>query len=80
MQVISTHEAASDLTRLLASVEAGEEFAIARGQKLVAKLVPFTGRPDGIRPKAGEMISPLFEVPTAALAPLSAEELKQWGI
>jgi antitoxin (DNA-binding transcriptional repressor) of toxin-antitoxin stability system len=80
MQVISAHEAASDLARLLASVEAGEEFVIARGGTFIAKLAPFTGGTDGRRPKAGEMVSPPFEVPAEALAPLSSEDLKQWGI
>ena len=80
MHVISTQEAAADLIRLLASVEAGEEIIIARGQKPVAKLVPFTGRMDSTRPKVGEMISPPFEVSEAALEPLSSDELKPWGI
>ncbi|MEK7675440.1 MAG: hypothetical protein AAB676_06370 [Verrucomicrobiota bacterium] len=80
MQVISTHDAESNLTRLLASVEAGEEFVIARGQKLVAKLVPFTAKPERARPKVGEMISPPFEVPVAALGPLTPDELKHWGL
>ena len=78
MQVISSQEAESNLTRFLASVEAGEEFVIARGQKMVAKLVPFTAKTDGSRPKVGEMISPPFEVPAAALAPLTPDELKRW--
>ena len=78
MRVISTEEAESNLTRFLASVEAGEEFVIARGQKLVAKLVPFAAKPSDARPKVGEMISPPFEVPTAALAPLTLDELKHW--
>lgn len=65
---------------LLDSVEAGEEFAIVRGQKLVARLVPVTLEPKQPRPKVGEMISTPFEVPTDALAPFGAEELKGWGL
>ncbi len=80
MQVITTHEAESNLTHLLTSVEAGEEFVIARGQKFVAKLVPFTPKPDRARPQVGDMISPPFEVPAEALTPLTPEELKQWGL
>ena len=75
MQVISMHEAESNLARLLASVEAGEEFDIARGQKPVAKLVPFKAKPDHARPTVGKMISPPFEVPASALAPLTPDEL-----
>ena len=80
MQIVSTHEAASNLARLLVSVESGEEFGIARGQKLIAKLVPFTATPDKERPKVGDVISKPFDVPAAALSPLSSDELKHWGL
>lgn len=80
MQVISTHEAESNLTHFLVSVEAGEEFVIARGLKPVARLVPFVAKPVGIRPKVGELASPPFDVAAAALAPMTPEELKQWGL
>jgi antitoxin (DNA-binding transcriptional repressor) of toxin-antitoxin stability system len=80
MQIISKDEAESNLTGLLDSVEAGEEFVIARGQKLIAKLVPFGSPSSGPRPKVGTMISPPFEVPHDAVAPLNADELKNWGL
>jgi antitoxin (DNA-binding transcriptional repressor) of toxin-antitoxin stability system len=80
MQVISSKDVESNLAHFLVSVEAGEEFVISSGPKLVARLVPFTVRPDGSRPKVGELISPPFEVSAAALAPLKSDEFKQWGL
>ncbi|MEW5825438.1 MAG: type II toxin-antitoxin system Phd/YefM family antitoxin [Candidatus Bipolaricaulota bacterium] len=40
MTTINTHEAKTQLSRLLARVEAGEEFIIARAGTPVARLVP----------------------------------------
>lgn len=80
MQVVTTDEAESNLARLLKSVEAGEEFLIARDNEPVAKLVPISPKVEGSRPKVGQTISPRFEIPMSALAPLSPEELKNWGL
>jgi prevent-host-death family protein len=40
MTVVTVHQAKTNLSKLLADVEAGEEVVIARGAKPVAKLVP----------------------------------------
>ena len=40
MQTVTVHEAKTHMSRLLARVEAGEEFVIARGKNAIAKLVP----------------------------------------
>ena len=42
MPQVNIHEAKTNLSRLLARVEQGEEIIIARGGKPVARLVPFT--------------------------------------
>ena len=80
MQVISSKEAESNLGHFLLSVEAGEEFVIARGPRFVARLVPYTARPEGSRPKVGELISPSFDVSVEAITPLTHNELKLWGL
>ena len=41
MSTFTVHQAKTQLSRLLAEVEAGEEVVIARGSKPVARLVPF---------------------------------------
>lgn len=40
MMQVNTHEAKTHLSRLLARVEAGEEIAIARSGKVIARLIP----------------------------------------
>lgn len=45
MKTINVHEAKTHLSRLLESVEEGEEFVIARAGKPVAKLVPLKTKP-----------------------------------
>ncbi|MBA2433467.1 MAG: type II toxin-antitoxin system prevent-host-death family antitoxin [Chthoniobacterales bacterium] len=80
MQTISTHEAKTHLSRYLAAVETGEEIIIARGRKLIARLVPYATDLAQKRPKVGQTLGPKFDIPDAAFAPLSEEELKEWGL
>ncbi len=44
MKTVNTHQAKSQLSRLLKRVEAGEEVVLARAGKPVAKLVPVSAR------------------------------------
>ncbi len=80
MTTITTHEAKTHLSRYLADVEQGKEFVIARGKTAVAMLVPV--RPESLkpRPKVGDIEGAPFEFPASAFAPLSDDELKEWGL
>jgi prevent-host-death family protein len=49
MQIVSVHQAKTHLSRLIASVEGGEEVIIARGKTPVAKVVPLHPRSGGKR-------------------------------
>jgi antitoxin (DNA-binding transcriptional repressor) of toxin-antitoxin stability system len=80
MQTVTTHEAKTHLSRLLAAVEKGEEIHIARGKKVVARLLPAEPAPKPPRPKVGDIKGPSFEFPDAAFAPLTEEELREWGL
>ena len=80
MQIVTTHEAKTHLSRYLAAVEAGEEIVIARGRKPVARLVPFVTGREKRRPKVGKTLGRQFDIPDDALAPLTGEELKDWGL
>ncbi|MBK8036690.1 MAG: type II toxin-antitoxin system Phd/YefM family antitoxin [Verrucomicrobiaceae bacterium] len=80
MSTITTHQAKTHLSRYLAEVEKGHEFMIARGQKVVAMLMPVKKPRGKPRPMAGEIKGKPFEFSLEALAPLSAEELKNWGL
>jgi antitoxin (DNA-binding transcriptional repressor) of toxin-antitoxin stability system len=43
MATVTTHEAKTNLSKLTARAEAGEEIIIARGKEPVAKLTPLAG-------------------------------------
>ncbi len=80
MTTITTHEAKTHLSRYLADVEKGKKFIIARGKSAVAMLVPVKKAKLKPRPKVGETLGPSFEVSDSAFAPLTDEELKEWGL
>ncbi|MDI1313985.1 type II toxin-antitoxin system Phd/YefM family antitoxin [Prosthecobacter sp.] len=80
MTTITTHEAKTHLSRYLAEVEKGQEFIIARGKTAVALLTPLRKDPPQTRPKVGECLGPVMVVPDSAFAPLSDEELTEWGL
>jgi prevent-host-death family protein len=64
MKTINVHEAKTHLSRLLESVEEGEEVIIARAGKPIAKLVPLKSkprRPGGLKGKI--RIHPNFDAP-----------------
>ena len=74
MAVVNVHQAKTQLSRLLAQVEAGEEVVIARRGEPVARLVACKPkgkrRPDVLKGKA--VITDEF------FDPLPEEELKAW--
>jgi prevent-host-death family protein len=50
MGVVNTHEAKTNLSRLIDEVRQGAEVVIARANRPVARLVPFRGKPPARRP------------------------------
>ncbi len=80
MQTVTTHEAKTHLSRLLAAVEQGEEILIARGKKVVARLLPAEPPTTTPRPKVGDIKGPVFHFPDSAFAPMTEEELREWGL
>jgi prevent-host-death family protein len=73
-EAVSIHVAKTNLSKLIARAEAGEEIIIARGRKPVAKLVPLAPKPKrvfgALRGKIA--IGPEF------FEPLPPEELDPW--
>jgi prevent-host-death family protein len=63
MATVKIHEAKTNLSRLIARAEAGEEIIIARDDKPVVKLVAVESAKPGRRPKAGSMKGQLPEIP-----------------
>ena len=74
MPIVNVHEAKTQLSRLLAQVEAGEEVVIARRGQPVARLV--CCKPRGKR-RFGAMRGNI-KITDAFFEPLPEEELKLW--
>ena len=75
MLKVKVHEAKTNLSRLLARVEAGEEIVILRGDNPVAKLVPA-----GLTPKmrrAGRLKNQA-KLDPSFFDPLPEDELDRW--
>lgn len=75
MKTVNIHEAKTQLSRLIAAVEAGEEVVLARGGKPVARLVRF-GAPAPER-RFGAMRG-RARVDDAFFDPLPESELAPW--
>ena len=76
---MTIHEAKSNLSKLIARAEAGEEVVVCRGHEPVAMLVPYRKR-TARRPKVGEITSKAVTCDPDCFAPLSDEEMADWGM
>jgi prevent-host-death family protein len=75
MNVVTIHNAKTNLSKLLKQVETGEEIIIARGNKEIARLSAI----NPVQPKnlGYGAWKGLFEMPDV-LAPMTEEELAEW--
>lgn len=80
METITIQEAEAHFSRYLAEVEKGREFLISRDNKPVAKWIPIPVVDLRPRPKVGEILGPTIEFSDSAFAPVTEEELKEWGL
>ena len=69
--IVNVHEAKTQLSRLLARVETGEEITIARAGLPLARLVPLAPRGPRVPGRFKGMFGPL--TPEEAMAPLPPE-------
>jgi prevent-host-death family protein len=76
MTVVTIHKAKTELSKLVARVEAGEEVVLARGDKPVAKIVPL--EPIAPKTRAAGAWKGRFTVPDSFFDPLPEEELRAW--
>lgn len=74
MSVVNVHQAKTQLSRLLAQVEAGEEVVIARRGEPVARLVAC--KPRGKRQR--DALKGKIVIPDDFFDPLPEDELKLW--
>jgi prevent-host-death family protein len=77
MSTVTIHKAKTELSKLIARVEAGEEITILRRDKPVARLVapasaPKIGRVGGTHPELAAIPDDFF------FKPLDEEDLKLW--
>lgn len=93
MTKVTIHAAKTNLSKLIAQVEAGEEVVICRGDKEVARLVPVVGKRgvqeeqerwrsprawDGKSPrKPGALKGIIGPIPDEAFEPMSEEEVAE---
>jgi antitoxin (DNA-binding transcriptional repressor) of toxin-antitoxin stability system len=80
MKSVTTREAKSRLSRLLAEVEAGEDVIIRRGDTPVARLSAIKTRSRRTRPKVGTPTSASVSYTPDAFAPLDDGTLRGWGL
>jgi len=73
----TVHQAKTNLSRLIKEAQRGKEVVITRGKDPVAKLVPILERP---KKRVPGRLKGLISWDTDAFAPLTAEELREWGL
>jgi antitoxin (DNA-binding transcriptional repressor) of toxin-antitoxin stability system len=81
MTVVTIHEAKTNLSKLLAAAEAGEEIVIARGKAQIAKIVALKPPPaEKPRPRVPGKYKGMIALGSAFFDPLPADELSAWGL
>lgn len=76
MTTVGMHAAKSQLSKLVAQAEAGEEIIITRGDKPVARIVPFSHRPMS---NAFGMYKGKLPLDDRFFEELPEDELKAWN-
>jgi antitoxin (DNA-binding transcriptional repressor) of toxin-antitoxin stability system len=79
MITVKIHEAKTNLSKLLAAVEKGENVIIKRGNKVIAKIT--VANDDDVKPKRQlGLLEGKFELPDSFFDPLPDDELEAWGM
>jgi prevent-host-death family protein len=76
MPIATIHQAKTNLSKLIERAERGEEVLIARGDKVVAKLVPIRNVP---KQRRLDLLKGKFIVPPEFFEPLPEEDVQLWG-
>jgi prevent-host-death family protein len=76
MTIFTVHKAKTELSKLLARAEAGEEIIIARGNKPVARLAPI--HPPAAGNRGLGAWKGKVTVPDSFFDPLPGDELERW--
>ena len=76
MPTTTIHEAKTNLSKLIERAERGEEVLIARGKKVVARIVPIAPSPGARRL---DVLRGKFRVTSKFFEPLPDNELDAWN-
>jgi prevent-host-death family protein len=79
MTKANIHEAKTNLSKLIAKVQTGEEVILCKGNQPVARLVGLRTDTEK-RPPAGVITSKSVHYTPDCFAPSSDDELRDWGI
>ena len=79
MTIVTIHQAKTNLSKLIAAAEAGEEVVIARGKSPVVRLAPVV-QPQASKRRYGALKGIMPIAQETAFAPLSDAELAEWGL
>jgi prevent-host-death family protein len=74
---VNVHEAKTQLSKLLADVEQGEEVVIARRGKPIARIVRYDRKP---RAPWGSLELPGPPIDPSVFDPMTDDELGEWGL
>ena len=74
---VNVHDAKTQLSKLLAEVERGEDVVIARRGQPVARLVRYERKP---RAPLGSLKLPGPPIDDSVWDPMSDEEAREWGL
>lgn len=81
MEEVTTHDAKTRLSSLIARVLQGEDIVICRGKQPLVRLVAVSGHNEKARrPPVGTITSPAVSWSAGAFEPLSESELDMWGL
>ena len=76
MPITTIHQAKTNLSKLLEQAERGEEVLLARGKKVVAKVVPISAPP---RKRRLNILQGKVKVGRKFFEPLPKQELDAWN-
>jgi len=81
MEEVTTHQAKTHLSSLISRALEGEDIVICRGSQPLVRLVPVEPvKQARKRPRVGTVTSSPIKCSDDAFAPLTDEELREWGL
>lgn len=77
MPIATIHQAKTNLSRLIELAERGEEVLLARGKRIVARIVPIANSP---KKRRLDVLRGKIKASSKFFEPLPDAELDAWGV